>query len=32
MSEVLPDGLAAERERMYDVRLGQHATSEEDHG
>ncbi len=32
LSEVLADEIAADRERMYDVRPGQHATSEDDHG
>ncbi|HSP65480.1 MAG TPA: exodeoxyribonuclease VII large subunit [Candidatus Deferrimicrobium sp.] len=32
LSEVLADGVAAERERMYDVGPGQTATSEDDHG
>jgi exodeoxyribonuclease VII large subunit len=32
ISEVLPDGAAEERERMYDVGPGQRATSEDDHG
>jgi exodeoxyribonuclease VII large subunit len=32
VSEVLPDAVAAERERMYDVGPGQPTTSEDDHG
>jgi exodeoxyribonuclease VII large subunit len=32
LSEVLPDGVAEERERMYDVGPGQRDTSEDEHG
>ncbi len=32
VSEVLPDGVTPEDERMYDERPGQNATSEDDHG